>query len=205
MAALELKRHDEANWIGRRHARNWLGILEDECIGVKVAINAGLVFLYTSESNAARVFTCINVEYIAIAYWTKGKFVFMHKWLSRIEGLEWGVSIGRSFMLSELGGNEWSLWRLGRYTVRKFGHGKHYAVDWDVPRATLKIKKKKKKKNPSVALSPRANYTDWSTATCRRNLMSTFVDRGVSRGQRGGSPTVVNLSFLDRSRYFYFK
>jgi hypothetical protein len=29
-------------------------------------------------------------------------------------------------------------------------------------------------------------------------LVSTFVDRGVSRGQRGGSPTVVNLSFLDR-------
>jgi repressor of nif and glnA expression len=28
--------------------------------------------------------------------------------------------------------------------------------------------------------------------------VSTFVDRGVSRGQRGGSPTVVNLSFLDR-------
>jgi hypothetical protein len=35
--------------------------------------------------------------------------------------------------------------------------------------------------------------------------MPTFVDRGVSRGQRGGSPTVVNLSFLDRSRYFSFK
>jgi hypothetical protein len=33
----------------------------------------------------------------------------------------------------------------------------------------------------------------------------TFVDRGVSRGQRGGSLTVVNLSFLDRSRYFSFK
>jgi hypothetical protein len=31
------------------------------------------------------------------------------------------------------------------------------------------------------------------------------VDRGVSRGQRGGSPTVVNLSFLDRSRYFSLK
>jgi hypothetical protein len=28
----------------------------------------------------------------------------------------------------------------------------------------------------------------------------TFVDGGVSRGQRGGSPTVVNLSFLDRQR-----
>jgi hypothetical protein len=26
----------------------------------------------------------------------------------------------------------------------------------------------------------------------------TFVDRGVSRGQCGGSPTVVHLSFLDR-------
>jgi hypothetical protein len=43
------------------------------------------------------------------------------------------------------------------------------------------------------------------SATCRRNLVPTFVDRGVSRGQRGGSPTVVNLSFLDRSRYISFK
>jgi hypothetical protein len=57
----------------------------------------------------------------------------------------------------------------------------------------------------SVALSQRANYTDWATATCRRNLVPTFADRGVSRGQRGGSPTVVNLSFLDRSCYFSFK
>jgi hypothetical protein len=47
--------------------------------------------------------------------------------------------------------------------------------------------------------------TDWATATCWRNLVPTFTDRGVSRGQRGGSPTVVNLSFLDRSRYFSFK
>jgi hypothetical protein len=35
--------------------------------------------------------------------------------------------------------------------------------------------------------------------------MPTFVDRGVSRGQRGGSATVDNLSFLDWSRYFFFK
>jgi hypothetical protein len=56
----------------------------------------------------------------------------------------------------------------------------------------------------SVALGPQANYTDWATAICRRNLVPTFVDRGVSRGQRGGSPTVVNLSFLDRSCYFSF-
>jgi hypothetical protein len=53
------------------------------------------------------------------------------------------------------------------------------------------LPKKKKKKPNSVAFSPQANYTDWATATCRRNLVPTFVDRGVSRGQRGGSPTVV--------------
>jgi hypothetical protein len=60
-------------------------------------------------------------------------------------------------------------------------------------------------KTNSMALIPQANSTDWATATCRRNLMPTFVDRRVSRGQRGGSPKVVNLSFLDRSRYFSFK
>jgi hypothetical protein len=37
------------------------------------------------------------------------------------------------------------------------------------------------------------------------NLVLNFVDRRVSRSQRGGSLTVVNLSFLDRSRYFSFK
>jgi hypothetical protein len=36
------------------------------------------------------------------------------------------------------------------------------------------------KKN--VALSPQANYTDWATATYRRNLVPTFLDRWVSRG-----------------------
>jgi hypothetical protein len=51
----------------------------------------------------------------------------------------------------------------------------------------------------SVALSPQAKYTDWATATCGRNLVPTFADRGVSRSQRGGSPTVVNLSFLNRT------
>jgi hypothetical protein len=40
---------------------------------------------------------------------------------------------------------------------------------------------------------------------CRRNLVPTSADIGVLRGQRGGSPTVVNLSFLNRSRYFSFK
>jgi hypothetical protein len=63
----------------------------------------------------------------------------------------------------------------------------------------------KQTKTNSVALSPRANYTDWATATCRRNLVPTFVDREVLHGERGGSPTVVNLSFLDQSHYFSFK
>jgi hypothetical protein len=42
-------------------------------------------------------------------------------------------------------------------------------------------------KTHSVALSPKA----------------IFVDREVSHGQRGGSPAVVNISFLDRSCYFF--
>jgi hypothetical protein len=51
-------------------------------------------------------------------------------------------------------------------------------------------------KTNSVALSPQANYTDRRPPLVDENLVPTFVDSGVSRGQRGGSPTVVNLSFL---------
>jgi hypothetical protein len=61
-----------------------------------------------------------------------------------------------------------------------------------------------KQKN-SVALSPQANYTDSTNATGRRILVATFADRGVSRGQRGGTLTAVNASFLDRKHYFSFK
>jgi hypothetical protein len=42
-------------------------------------------------------------------------------------------------------------------------------------------------KTNSVAFSAQANYTDSATATCRRNLVPTFADRGVSHGG-GGSP-----------------
>jgi hypothetical protein len=58
------------------------------------------------------------------------------------------------------------------------------------------------KETNSVASSPHANYTDWSNATSWRNLVPTFPDTGLSRGQDGESLAVVNLSFLDRSRYF---
>jgi hypothetical protein len=60
-------------------------------------------------------------------------------------------------------------------------------------------------KTNSLSFSLQANYTSWATTTCQRNLVPTFVDRGVSRGQHDRSPTVVNLSFLDQSRYFSFK
>jgi hypothetical protein len=56
-----------------------------------------------------------------------------------------------------------------------------------------------------MTFSPQVNYTEWATANGRLILVPTFVDRGVARGQRGGTPTAVNLSFLDRSRYFFFQ
>jgi hypothetical protein len=37
------------------------------------------------------------------------------------------------------------------------------------------------------------------TATCWRNLVPAFADRGVLRGKR------VNLKFIEGSRYFSFK
>jgi hypothetical protein len=57
----------------------------------------------------------------------------------------------------------------------------------------------------SVAFSPQANYTELAIATCWIKLVPNFAYKGVSRGQRGGSRTVVNLSFLGRNRYFSFK
>jgi hypothetical protein len=60
-------------------------------------------------------------------------------------------------------------------------------------------------KQNSVALSPEANYTDWTTATCWPNLVPTSADRWVSRGQRGGNPAAINLNFLDRSHYFFIQ
>jgi hypothetical protein len=61
------------------------------------------------------------------------------------------------------------------------------------------------KQTNSVSFSLRANYTDRVTAICRQSLLPTFADRGVSRGQRGGTHTAVNLRFLDQSRCFFFQ
>jgi hypothetical protein len=46
---------------------------------------------------------------------------------------------------------------------------------------------KKKKGKKLHRLSPLANYTDRATALVDTKLVPTFTDRGVSRGQHGGS------------------
>jgi hypothetical protein len=71
---------------------------------------------------------------------------------------------------------------------------------WDVIRIINNSEKVnqellQKTKPNSVPFSPQANYTDWATATCRRNFVPTFADIGVSRFHLGGSPTVVNSMF----------
>jgi len=42
--------------------------------------------------------------------------------------------------------------------------------------------------NELRGLSPHANYTDRAAAAGSAKLVPTFADRGVSRGQRKGSP-----------------
>jgi hypothetical protein len=63
---------------------------------------------------------------------------------------------------------------------------------------------KQQKQTPWPLVRERIIPTERPPLVCEI-LVPTFVDRGVSLGQRGGSPMVVNLSFLDRSRYFSFK
>jgi hypothetical protein len=56
-----------------------------------------------------------------------------------------------------------------------------------------------------MAFSSQANYPNSVTATGLQILILTLADRGVSHGQRGRTPMTFNLSFLDRSRYFFFQ
>jgi hypothetical protein len=67
-------------------------------------------------------------------------------------------------------------------------------------RGNLKSRKKKKTPSPDSA-------NELFRPSNRRlsvKLVSTLMDRGVSRSQRG-SPTTVISVFLDRSRYFFFQ
>jgi hypothetical protein len=57
------------------------------------------------------------------------------------------------------------------------------------------------KKTILRGFGPRANYTDRATAACWRSQCQLLRIEGVAwPAQR--IPTVVNLGFLDRSRYF---
>jgi hypothetical protein len=55
-----------------------------------------------------------------------------------------------------------------------------------------------------VAFSLQVNYNDWATVTGQQILVPTFADRVASHGQHDGTPTAVNLRFLDWNRYFFF-
>ena len=54
-------------------------------------------------------------------------------------------------------------------------------------------------------LSPRANYTDRAAAAGRRSQCQLFADRGVSRGQRNGSPRPLISVFWTGAATFLFK
>jgi hypothetical protein len=97
---------------------------------------------------------------------------------------------------------------VGIVRLRTKGHGvcfrwKHSGTPWkgDQPSSGRCLPTGQQKTN-SVAFRPQANYRDWAATTCWRNLVPTFVDRGVSRDQPGGSPTVVNLNFIDRDTVY---
>jgi hypothetical protein len=61
-----------------------------------------------------------------------------------------------------------------------------------------------KLKNKLRGRSPQANYTDRTTAACRRSYCPPLRVEGVAwSAQR--IPTAVNLGFLDRIRYFFIE
>jgi hypothetical protein len=56
----------------------------------------------------------------------------------------------------------------------------------------------------SLSCSPQANYTDRAAAACQRSLCQLLQIEGVAWSARR-IPTAVNLSFQDRSRYFFIQ
>jgi hypothetical protein len=88
------------------------------------------------------------------------------------------------------------------YRVRR---SKHITTNYFLSVTEEERERKEKGLQTPWPLVLQANYTEWATANGRRILVPTFAERRVSRGRSHGTPTAVNLSFLDRSRYFSFQ
>jgi hypothetical protein len=85
----------------------------------------------------------------------------------------------------------------GTYSVCMFTAGR-WSASW-ARSVLLNVKKTK-----LHGLSPRANYTDWVTAACRRSDCQ-FVRKEGATWSAWRIPLAVFLGFLDRSRYFSIK
>jgi hypothetical protein len=68
-----------------------------------------------------------------------------------------------------------------------------------------KNKKTDKQKHTPWILVRNQNIPTERPPLVRGIVLPTSAARGVSRGQRGATLTAINLSFLDQSRYFFFK
>jgi hypothetical protein len=116
----------------------------------------------------------------------------------RATGANWlGAKVGSGICLVDV--EKWIFFTLSGLKLRPLGCQLH---SQSLYCAILFLSTKN---NKLRGLYSASELTDWETATCWRNLVPTFADREVSRGQRGGSPKVVNFSSLDRSRNFSFK
>jgi hypothetical protein len=62
------------------------------------------------------------------------------------------------------------------------------ATQRDIPEDTILQNEGSLTNTNYVTFSQQENYTDWATATGRRNVVPTFADRGVSNGQLDGIP-----------------
>jgi hypothetical protein len=89
------------------------------------------------------------------------------------------------------------MYRLYAYIIRKSALTKSLLAS--IPCEWKNYKQTNKQTN-SVALSQQANYTDWATATCRRNLVSTFVDRGVSHFSNFGLLSQLGILNVYKSK-----
>jgi hypothetical protein len=81
------------------------------------------------------------------------------------------------------------------------------AVGKETPSLLGPLERLNKKK--TLALSPEANYIDWATATCRRNLVPTFVDnwfeRPNTRGVSYSLPEVDKEPVSETSCFLVFR